>query len=94
MPTWGMAVDVAQVVDLDRYPIHEDHEARSQLVSSVQRDIRSVGCAVIKQFVKLSAIPALVAEGDKVSHLGHRNFNRTNPYFTQLFGPSRQQELP
>jgi len=79
-----MAVDVAQVVDLDRYPIHINNEVRSQLVSSVQRDIRSVGCAVIKQFVQPSAIPALVAEGDKVSHLGHRNFNRTNPYFTQL----------
>ena len=79
-----MAIDIAQVVDLDRYPIHEDGEARTHLVSSVQKDVRSVGCAVIKQFVKPSAIPPLVAEGDKVSHLGHRNFNRTNPYFTQL----------
>jgi hypothetical protein len=79
-----MAIDVSQVVDLDRYPIHVDGEARKQLVSSVQKDVRSVGCAVIKQFVKPEAIPALVAEGDRVSHLGHRNFNRTNPYFTQL----------
>ncbi len=80
----GMAIDIAQVVDLDRYPIHEDGEARRQLVSSVQEDVRSVGCAVIKQFVKPEFIAALVAEGDRVSHLGHRNFNRTNPYFTQL----------
>ena len=79
-----MAVDVTQIIDLYRYPIHENGEARAQLVENVQRDIRSVGCAVIKQFVKPSAIPALVAEGDSVSHLGHRNFNRTNPYFTQL----------
>ena len=79
-----MAIDIAQVVDLDRYPIHEDGEARRQLVSSVQEDVRSVGCAVIKQFVKPEFIAALVAEGDRVSHLGHRNFNRTNPYFTQL----------
>ena len=79
-----MAIDVSQVVDLYRYPIHVDGEARKQLVSSVQKDVRSVGCAVIKQFVKPEAIPALVAEGDRVSHLGHRNFNRTNPYFTQL----------
>jgi len=79
-----MAMDIAQVVDLYRYPIHVDGEVRKQLVSSVQKDVRSVGCAVIKQFVKPEAIPALVAEGDKVSHLGHRNFNRTNPYFTQL----------
>jgi hypothetical protein len=79
-----MAIDLEQIVDLDRYPIHVDGEARRNLVSSVQSDIRSVGCAVIKQFVKPEAIPALVAEGDRVSHLGHRNFNRTNPYFTQL----------
>ena len=77
-------MDLAQIVDLERYPIHVDGEARRQLVAEVQKDVRSVGCAVIKQFVKPEAIPALVAEGDKVSHLGHRNFNRTNPYFTQL----------
>ena len=79
-----MAIDVSRVVDLERYPIHVDGEARRQLVADVQKDVRSVGCAVIKQFVKPEAIPALVAEGNRVSHLGHRNFNRTNPYFTQL----------
>jgi len=79
----AMAVDISQVIDLERYPIHVDGEARRQLVADVQKDVRSVGCAVIKQFVKPEAIPALVAEGDRVSHLGHRNFNRTNPYFTQ-----------
>jgi hypothetical protein len=79
-----MSVDISQVVNLDRYPIHIDGEVRKQLVADVQKDVRLVGCAVIKQFVKPEAIPALVTEGDKVSHLGHRNFNRTNPYFTQL----------
>ena len=79
-----MAIDISQAIDLDRYPIHVSGEARRQLVADVQKDVRSVGCAVIKQFVKPSAIPALVAEGDRVAHLGHRNFNRTNPYFTQL----------
>ena len=79
-----MVIDISQVIDLDRYPIHVSGEARRQLVADVQKDVRSVGCAVIKQFVKPSAIPALVAEGDRVAHLGHRNFNRTNPYFTQL----------
>jgi hypothetical protein len=29
------------------------------------------------------ALPALVAECDRVQAWGHRNFNRTNPYFTQ-----------
>jgi len=59
-----MAIDVSQVIDLERYPIHIDGEARKQLVADVQKDVRSVGCAVIKQFVKPEAIPALVAEGD------------------------------
>jgi len=77
-------VNVEQVIDLDRYPIHRQGPERAALVASVQSEIRSVGCAVIKQFVKQSAIPSLVAESDSVAHLGHRNFNRTNPYFTTL----------
>ncbi|NCZ91214.1 MAG: hypothetical protein EBY96_02065 [Actinobacteria bacterium] len=79
-----MAVNVEQVIDLDRYPIHRQGPERAALVASVQSEIRSVGCAVIKQFVKQSAIPSLVAESDSAAHLGHRNFNRTNPYFTTL----------
>jgi hypothetical protein len=77
-------IDLTEVLDLQRYPIHVDGEARRKLVSEVQKEIRLVGCAVIKQFVKPEAIADLVAEGDRVAHLGHRNFNRTNPYFTQL----------
>jgi hypothetical protein len=51
-----MAIDVSQVIDLERYPIHIDGDAREQLVADVQKDVRSVGCAVIKQFVKPEAI--------------------------------------
>ncbi|NDC26767.1 MAG: hypothetical protein EBZ54_03030, partial [Actinobacteria bacterium] len=65
-----MAVNVEQVIDLDRYPIHRQGPERAALVASVQSEIRSVGCAVIKQFVKQSAIPSLVAESDSVAHLG------------------------
>ena len=80
----GVAVDLAGIVDLDRYPIHVDGPARRELVARVRGEVRAVGCAVIRGFVRADAIPALVAEGDSVAHLGHRNFNRTNPYFTQL----------
>jgi len=44
-----MAIDVSQVIDLERYPIHIDGEARKQLVADVQKDVRSVGCAVMRQ---------------------------------------------
>ena len=79
-----MGVDVSKYVDLDRYPIHLDGDARKALVAEVQRGVRSVGCAVIKQFVRAEALADLVVEGDRVAHLGHRNFNRTNPYFSTM----------
>jgi hypothetical protein len=77
-------VDVSEIVDLVRYPIHQDCDARRDLVAHLQEGINRVGCAVIKNFVRQEALPSLVAEGDRVAHLGHRNFNRTNPYFTTL----------
>jgi hypothetical protein len=40
------------------------------------------GCAVLKHFVRAERIAELVAECDRVADRGHRNFNRTNPYFT------------
>ena len=79
-----MAIDISKYIDLDRYPIHVDGESRRNLVAQVQEGVRSVGCAVIKQFVKRDALADLIAEGDRVAHLGHRNFNRTNPYFTEI----------
>lgn len=79
-----MGVDVSKYVDLDRYPIHLDGDARKALVAEVQRGVRSVGCAVIKQFVRAEALADLIAEGDRVARLGHRNFNRTNPYFSTM----------
>ena len=50
-------------MDIDKYPIHEIGEWCSQLVANVHAVIRSVGCAVIKNFVRPSAIPALISEG-------------------------------
>ena len=41
-----------------------------------------MGCAVLKGFVRAEHLPAIVAECDRTAQYGHRNFNRTNPYFT------------
>jgi hypothetical protein len=38
---------------------------------------------VLKGFIRAEHIPELVAECDRVAGRGHRNFSRTNPYFTQ-----------
>lgn len=55
-------IDIAKYVDIDEYPIHEIGESCSQLVANVHSEIRSVGCAVIKNFVRPSSIPALISE--------------------------------
>ncbi|MFM8517771.1 MAG: hypothetical protein ACKODA_07840 [Nevskiaceae bacterium] len=71
-----------EVIDLGRYPIDQPGEAREAIIAEARAAIDSVGCAVLKGFVRAERLPALVAECDRTAHFGHRNFNRTNPYFT------------
>jgi hypothetical protein len=72
----------ADVIDLDRYPIDEPGPGRDAVVATARTAIEADGCAVLKGFVRSECIPSLVAECDRTSPFGHRNFNRTNPYFT------------
>lgn len=76
-------LDPRELVDTDRYPLHVAGPERQRLLAEIQAQLDAVGCAVLKQFVRAEHLPALVAECDRVAPHGHRNFNRTNPYFTQ-----------
>jgi hypothetical protein len=70
-------------IDLDRYPIDRSGPGREAIIDEARAAIDSVGCAVLKGFVRAERIADLVAECDRTAQHGHRNFNRTNPYFTQ-----------
>jgi len=70
-------------IDLDRFPIDRSGPGREALIDEARAAIDSVGCAVLKGFVRAERIADLVAECDRTAQYGHRNFNRTNPYFTQ-----------
>lgn len=70
-------------VDLDRYPIDVPGPACDALVTEVRAVLEADGCAVLKGFVPRERLGDLVAECDRVAVHGHRNFSRTNPYFTQ-----------
>ena len=70
-------------IDLHRYPIDRPGPGRETLITEARAAVDSVGCAVLKGFVRAEQLPALVAECDRTAQFGHRNFNRTNPYFTQ-----------
>jgi hypothetical protein len=76
-------------VDLDRYPIDQPGPARQAVIDRARAGIDADGCAVIKGFVRAERLPELVVECDRVAHHGHRNFSRTNPYFT-----TDQPDLP
>lgn len=71
------------LIDLERYPIHQPGPARDALIAQVQGDLAKDGCAVIKGFLTPKGIAEIANEADGVAHLGHRSFNRTNPYFTK-----------
>ena len=77
------AIDPVELVDTHRYPLHQPGAARQQLLAGLQEQLDTVGCAVLKQFIRTEHLPALVAECDRTAPAGHRNFNRTNPYFTK-----------
>lgn len=78
-----MTTMITDYVDTDRYPIHEPGPECDALIAGLRAEIESVGCAVLKGFVRSERIAELVEECDRVAAFGHRNFNRTNPYFTQ-----------
>ena len=78
-----MSTKASDYVDLDRYPIAETGPVRDALVASLRAALEREGCAVLKGFVRAKRLRELVAECDRVAIHGHRNFSRTNPYFTQ-----------
>jgi len=78
-----MNIAIADIVDTARYPINETGEALNALVARAQADLEADGCAVLKGFVRPAYIEQLVAECERVAPAAHRNFSRTNVYFTQ-----------
>jgi hypothetical protein len=78
-----MTPDPRDYIDTDRYPIDGIGPARDALVEGLRSALDTEGCAVLKGFVRAERLAALVDESDRAAIHGHRNFSRTNPYFTQ-----------
>ena len=76
-------MNVSKFINLKDYPIDKSVIAREQLVKSIQNQLEHDGCAVLKGFLTIEAISALVKETTSLAHLAYRSFNRTNPYFTK-----------
>jgi hypothetical protein len=72
----------AEYVDLEKYPLDRPGAELDAVITTARDAIDSVGCAVLKGFVRAERLPAIVAECDRTAQYGHRNVERTNPYFT------------
>lgn len=77
-----MTITVSDFVDLERYPIDQQGPARQAVIDSARAAIDTDGCAVLKGFIRSERLGDLVDECDRVATHGHRNYTRTNPYFT------------
>lgn len=79
-----MAIDVMDLVDLEKFPIHSPASAGFQkLIAQTRAQLNHDGCAVLRGFVRADRITGLIQEADRVADRGHRSFNRTNVYFTK-----------
>ena len=73
-----------QIIDTDTYPIHDRAApAFRALLDQVQGALDRDGCAVLKGFVRPTAIPELVKEAETAAPRAHRSTGRTNAYFTK-----------
>ena len=78
-----MQIFAHDYVDTRRYPIDKACAARDALIAQLRQTLEQDGCAVVKGFVRQDRLADLVRECDREAVHGHRNFNRTNAYFTQ-----------
>jgi len=73
----------ANLINLERYPIHKKGPERTAILAGVQEKLARDGCAVLKGFLTSDGIAALTQEAESVADKSHKSFSRTNAYFTQ-----------
>ena len=77
-----MSVSLAELVDLDRYPIDDPESSVYERIVSHARDgLRAEGCAVIKDLVRPDALSRLGAEIWERKPTTHFSTQVINPYF-------------
>lgn len=70
-----MASDIADIVDLERFPIHEPHGKGRALVEECRRQLAASGACNLDGFLRREAIAAMVEEAKALEPLAHRNPN-------------------
>jgi len=90
-----MMATIAELVDLDRYPIDRPNSAEYREAVGVAREgLRSVGCAVVKDFVLRDAVQRLNGEIIARKPATHFSTQTINPYFHVDHDPSYPEHHP
>lgn len=90
-----MALSLAELVDLQRYPIDRPAAAKySAAVAAARSDLRDVGCAVIKDFICRDALTLLADEIEARKQTTHYSTEAINPYFHTTFNADYPKRHP
>ncbi|GAB2634933.1 hypothetical protein GCM10027068_12960 [Prescottella soli] len=84
----AVAVDataIAEIIDLDRYPIHRlDSEEGRRLVERCRKDLRTRGACQLHGFIRPKAVEILVAESLEKAVHAYRTDDTHNVYFEEI----------
>ncbi|MFZ4718333.1 MAG: HalD/BesD family halogenase [Ilumatobacteraceae bacterium] len=88
-------MDLYELLDLDRYPLFAPGSAAYvAAVAEARADLHRVGCAVISQIVRPSALAVLSTEIAERKHLTHFSTSTMNPYFHTEHDPTWPDHHP
>lgn len=77
-------MNITDIIDLDRFPLHAAGTPEyDTMLAETRAALDADGCAVLKGFIKPSALADLTSEAEAASPTAHRSYNKTNVYFTQ-----------
>lgn len=74
-------MDVAELVDLERYPLDDlGSPAALEVVSAARAQLAERGAAELPGFVHVAGVEALVADAERLAERGHRSGGLGGPY--------------
>ena len=72
------------IFDLGQYPIQDlENPASKELIAQCQEELKTVGCAVIRNFVKAESLQRMLSEADRLMDQTYWASLTHNPYFTK-----------
>jgi len=73
--------ELAELVDLERYPLHQLNGPQGEsFLARCRASLASDGCAVLPAFIRPGALAIMREETRQLAPLAHINDTRTNPY--------------